>query len=85
MTQNSSRVRVKHDGIGEERMKYIFESFTSMPAEDFRLLCIQTIEESTGKAETKLKFTNLIKQVNSKATMMSKVTNYFLAGEGKKV
>lgn len=85
MTQNSSRARVKHDGIGEDKMKYVFESYASMPVEDFRLLCIQTIEESAGKTETKIRFTGLIKQVNSKATMMSKVTNYFLAGEGKKV
>ena len=85
MTQSNSRARVKHDGIGEDRMKFIFENYTTMPVEEFRLLCLQAIDDSTGKNETKLAFTDIIRQANSKTTMMAKVTNYFLAGEGKKV
>jgi hypothetical protein len=84
-TQTSSKARVKHDGIGEDMMKNIFANYTVMSPEEFRELCIQAIEASSGKKETKQKFINIIEQVQSKTTMMAKVTNYFLAGEGKKV
>jgi hypothetical protein len=84
-TQTSSKARVKHDGIGEDMIKNIFDNYTVMHVEDFRNLCIQAIEASTGKKETKQKFINIIQAVQSKTTMMTKVTNYFLAGEGKKV
>ena len=83
--QASSKARVKEDSIGEDRMKNINSKFVTSSMEEFRLLCIEAIEASSGKPATKLRFTDEMKRASSKAKMLFSVTNYFLAGEGKGV
>jgi len=85
MTQTNSRTRVKEDTIGEERMKTLNQVFTSASMDDFRQMCIEAIEASSGKPGTKLRFTDEMRRATSKAKMLFTVTNYFLAGEGKGV
>lgn len=85
MTQTSSKHRVKEDGIGEDAMKSLYEQFELVGTDDFRLLCKNIIESSNGKAETKAKFLDMLDASKSKNVMVVKVTNYFLAGEGKGV
>lgn len=85
MTQLSSTPRVKKDGIGEDMMRQLYTSFDTSNQDDFKLMCITAIGRSSGKLATKEKFINLINKTNSKRDMLTKVTNYFLAGEGKGV
>lgn len=82
MTQTSSRPRIKHDSIGEDGMKLLFEQYQTATFESFRILCKSAIEESTGKRATKDKFLFEIDRATSKDTMLKKVTNYLLAGQG---
>lgn len=85
MTQATSRTRVKEDTIGEDRMVNINKMFVSSNMEEFRLLCIEAIEASSGKPATKLRFTDEMKRAPNKAKMLFSITNYFLAGEGRGV
>lgn len=82
MTQTSSRPRVKNDTVGTEGMKFLFEQYSTSTFEAFREMCKDTIEESTGKRATKDKFLFEIDRATSKDTMLKKVTNYLLAGQG---
>lgn len=85
MTQTNSRPRVKEDGIGEQAMSQLFALFPVASIEMFREKCVNLIESSNGKDSTKLRFKDELNRTQSKATMMQKVTNYFLAGEGRGV
>lgn len=84
-TQSSSKARVKEDGIGEDRMKLLYTVFQSASVDDFRKMCLEAIEASNGKPETKIRFSDALNRLYTKAPMLQKVTNYFLAGEGKGV
>lgn len=84
-TQSSSKPRVKNDGIGETAMAQLFLLFPIASVDSFRDQCISIIEQSNGKDSTKLRFKDELNRTPSKTVMMQKVTNYFLAGEGKGV
>jgi len=85
MTQTNSRTRIKEDKIGEERIRTINQAFVSASIDDFRQMCIEAIEASSGKPATKLKFTDEMRRSTNKSKMLFSVTNYFLAGEGNGV
>ena len=48
----------------------------------FRNTCIGLIQKSSGKAETKNTFTEMILKARTKDLMVTKVSNYLLAGQG---
>lgn len=81
-TQTNSRSRVKHDSIGTDGMKLVFEFYNTQDLETFRTSCKQVIESSTGKRSTKDTFLNELDKARSKDLMLKKVTNYLLAGQG---
>lgn len=85
MTQSNSRSRVKQDGIGEAVMKQLYSDYTALSTDQFRVQCKAAIERSHGKSETKNKFYEVLDRSKSKDQMVQKVTNYFLAGEGRGV
>lgn len=85
MTQTNSRPRVKQDKMGEQALSQLFALFPIASVEMFRDQCIDLIEHSSGKDATKVLFKNELNSTVSKAVMLQKVTNYFLAGEGKGV
>lgn len=85
MTQTSSKPRVKEDCIGEDVMRSLFEQFELTGIDDFRILCKSAIQISNGKDSTKQSFYDALESTKSKNIMLKKVTNYFLAGEGKGV
>lgn len=85
MTQTNSRPRVKQDGIGEDTMKSLYTAYSTLDNNSFRVLCLEAVDKSFAKKSTKEKFNALISKSNNKATMLTFVTNFFLAGEGKGV
>lgn len=82
MTQTSSKPRVKHDKFGEEGLTALFEAYQELIIGDFRNYCTEVIEGSAGKRATKDKFINLILKSPSKNDMLTKTTNYLMAGQG---
>ena len=84
-TQRSSKSRVKEDMMGEETMKTLYSVFQQANINDFKRMCIEAIDSSAGKLATKATFMNMINNATNKTVMLQKVTNYFLAGEGKGV
>jgi hypothetical protein len=82
MTQTNSRARVKKDTVGEDGMKFLFSQYQTATLDGFRIICKGLIEESSGKRSTKDKFINEIERATSKDTMVTKVTNYLMAGQG---
>ena len=82
MTQTSSKPRVKNDQLGDDGLKVLFEAFKTHPIEEFRNLCRDMIEASSGKRATKDKFHKLIETSRSKNDMLTKVSNYLMAGQG---
>ena len=82
MTQTNSRVRVKRDTVGDEGMKFLFSQHQTATLEGFRVICKSLIEESSGKRTTKDKFIYELDRATSKDVMVTKVTNYLMAGQG---
>lgn len=82
MTQSSSKPRVKVDTVGDQGLTSLFEAFNSKPIEEFRTYCQGIIEQSAGKRATKDKFISVINSSRSKNDMLTKVTNYLMAGQG---
>ena len=84
MTQTNSKPRVKQDTLGNEGLKFLYGQFESkeVTLQDFRITCLQLIEQSAGKRSTKDKFIQLINTAKSKQDMVVKVNNYMLAGQG---
>ena len=76
------RSRVKKDTVGEEGMKFLFSQYQSASLEGFRVICKNLIEESSGKRTTKDKFIYELDRATSKDVMVTKVTNYLMAGQG---
>ena len=85
MTQTNSKPRVKQDAIGDNQMKKLFELFTTASTEDFRKACQEVIVMSSAKSTTKAKFNEIVTKTSSKSSMLTTVTNFFLAGEGRGV
>lgn len=81
-TQKSSKQRIRKDTVGDEGLKKLFENYETLSLIDFRTACTETIEQSSGKRETKDKFIYEIETTTSKNVMLMKVTNYLLAGQG---
>ena len=81
-TQTNSRPRVKDDKVGDIGMNILFKEYQDSSLEAFRNTCNTLIEESSGKRSTKDKFLTEIYRATSKDTMLTKVTNYLLAGQG---
>jgi uncharacterized glyoxalase superfamily metalloenzyme YdcJ len=82
MTQKNSRQRVKVDTVGSNSLEEMYRAYEGETLEDFRKRCITIIERSTGKNETKNTFINLLNRATSKDIMVTKVTNYVMAGLG---
>lgn len=85
MTQKNSRQRVKVDTVGNNGLEEMYNAYDKETLEDFRKRCITIIESSTGKKETKNTFISLLMKATSKDFMVTKVTNYVLAGLGLRV
>ena len=84
MTQTNSRARVKQDMVGGEGMIFLFSQYHDQSAtlEGFRVICKELIEQSSGKRTTKDKFIYELDRATSKDAMVTKVTNYLMAGVG---
>jgi hypothetical protein len=82
MTQTNSRARVKQDTVGEDGMKFLFSQYRTATLEGFRVICKGLIEGSSGKRATKDKFVNELERATSKDVMVTRVTNYLMAGQG---
>lgn len=81
-TQNSSKQRCKVDTIGSTGMEKLFEAYRNEDITAFRNTCIGIIQQSSGKADTKETFTSILLKATSKDYMVTKVSNYLLAGQG---
>ncbi len=74
--------KVKNDTIGDDPMRELYACYESADTEMFRTMCLNIIEMSSGKLDTKLKFANSINATKSKQQMLFTTSNYFLAGQG---
>jgi hypothetical protein len=82
-TQSNSRARIKNDTVGNDGMQLLFQEYqeaTSM--ESFRNTCSRLILDSSGKKSTKDRFLAEINRSTSREMMLTKVTNYMMAGQG---
>jgi len=81
-TQQSSKPRVKNDGMGEAEVVALFAKYAIEAPNTFRQSCIELIEASNGKRSKKDTFIYELNATTNKSFMLKKVTNYFLAGQG---
>jgi hypothetical protein len=82
MTQTNSRQRVKVDTIGTKGMETLFEAYRNEDINTFRNTCIGIIQKSAGDSLKKDTFTSILLKATSKDFMVTKVTNYLMAGQG---
>ena len=78
-TQESSRNRVKTDSID---IHTVYEKYNTEGIEDFRVVCRQAIQSSSGKQDTKSLFVLKLDQARTKASMLFLVNNYYMSGNG---
>lgn len=81
-TMEVSVKKVKTDRID---ISTFYDRYNTEDVATFKATCIEAIEQSSGKKETKMRFVNTLQQCRSKDKMLSVVTNYWLAGQGLKV
>ena len=74
--------KVKTDRID---IQAVYASYSSMGTEAFKDYCIDVIAASSGKTETKVRFSHAIHFTKSKISVLKIVNNYYLAGNGLKV
>lgn len=84
-TQSSSKARIKNDTFGDDGFKALFEAYHKEDINTFRSTCEAFIAKSSAKQSTKDAFILDIAKVKSKDRLLQSVTNYMLAGEGKKI
>lgn len=85
ITQSSSKARVKNDTFGDDGFKALFEAYAKEDMNTFRGTCEVFIQNSGAKQATKESFILDLARIKSKDKLLQSVTNYMLAGEGKKV
>lgn len=81
-TQSSSKPRLKNDTLGVEALKRLYEAHSYMGIEQFRELCIEMVQSGGGKKPTKDAITRSIQDAYSKDFMLTKASNFALAGMG---
>ena len=74
--------KVKTDRID---IQAVYASYSSMGTDAFKAYCMDVIEGSSGKKETKMKFRSALMLIKSKDRMLKIVNDYYLAGNGLKV
>lgn len=84
-TQTSSKARVKNDTFGDDGFKALFVAYEVEDLNVFRTTCETFIRNSGAKESTKESFINELSKIKSKGKMLQSVTNYMLAGEGRRV
>lgn len=74
--------KVKNDRIN---IQEVYSQYGALHTDAFRSYCVDVIEASSGKAQTKMKFRNALMLTKSKDRMLKIVNDYYLAGNGLKV
>lgn len=74
--------KVKNDRIN---IQEVYSQYGALDMEAFKDYCIDVIAASSGKTETKVRFSYAIHFAKSKARVLKIVNDYYLAGKGLKV
>ena len=74
--------KVKTDRID---ISALYEAYRVQDVATFKQTCIEVIQGSSGKKETKARFVTEIMGTRSKERMLTVVNNFWLAGQGLKV
>lgn len=83
--QFTSNRRVKKENISDSLIQELFKMYETVDLEQFRQKCVEIIQGSSGSNDKKQIFLKVIGEGKSKDFLVKKVTNYFLAGEGRGV
>lgn len=83
--QLTSNRRVKKENISDSLIQELYNLYITADLEEFRRKCEEIIAGSSGSEEKKQIFLKVIGEGKSKDFLVKKVTNYFLAGEGRGV
>lgn len=81
-TMEVSVKKVKTDRIS---IQSVYSAYATMDTDAFKDFCIEAIQGSSGKNETKIRTGHAIHFARSKAQVLKIVNNYWLAGQGLKV
>lgn len=80
-TQENTAAAVKVDKLD---IQLVYQAYNSN-SNDFKTKCIEWINNSSGTAANKRKFTNALTVAKTKEKMLTIINNYWLAGIGLKV
>ena len=81
-TQASSKPRLKNDTLGEDTLKYLYDSYVTKDDAHFEALCVSVVQAGGGKQPMKDSIIQAIYATNSKATKLKKAQDFILAGMG---
>lgn len=80
-TQSNSRPRLKNDTLGEDALKTLYSSYTSMDREGFRIVAEEIVQAGGGKQKMKDEIISSFEGA-SKEKILTKAQNFILAGMG---
>lgn len=81
-TQASSKPRLKNDTLGEDTLKYLYDSYVTKDDMQFEALCVSVVQAGGGKQPMKDSIIQAIYATKSKATKLKKAQDFILAGLG---
>lgn len=76
---------IKNDVATEKFMSDLFAKYAVQDVNQFRYTCSEVVSQLAGNEGKKIGFIQDLKNVRSKDRMITKVTNFILAGQGLKV
>lgn len=77
---------IKHDKFGDDGFTRIYSAYAQMDVVDFRKFCINEVKTNSCSSQVKKDgFCRELEKLTNKDRIVSKVTNFFMAGEGYKV
>lgn len=82
-TQTSSKPRLQNDTLGNDALKELYNAYSMMNRDDFRIFAEGVVMAGGGKQPMKLAIIAQMNKPNaSKEFILTKVQNFILAGMG---
>lgn len=75
---------IKNDVASDKFMQDLYAAYAVEDLTKFKQTCVRAVEQLSGNEGKKAGFINDLNRLNSKDRIISKVTNFVLAGQGLK-
>ena len=79
-------MKVQHNKFADEMFQQLYDAYANEGLEEFQKSCIELIDShSVSSNLKKAEFQNVIRMTPNKDRIVTKMTNFYLSGEGSSV